>query len=167
MNRLTQAFKAFFAILSSPAAAEKVSTALNPPTVEPQPEPEPAAPVFDLRVLALLQRDGRLIDFLMESIEPYDDSQIGAAVRDIHARCQKTLVEHFKIEPIGTAEGSQMELRQGFDPALFRLTGQVSGSGPWKGRVNHAGWQATEVHIPDIPGANAEVPVIHPLELEV
>ena len=33
----------------------------------------------DLRVLAVLQRDGRLVDFLQEDIDPYSDAQIGAA----------------------------------------------------------------------------------------
>src|SRR3954452_4748043 len=40
-----------------------------------------------LRFLALLQRKGRLIDFLMEDIQPYSNEQIGQSVRDIHRDC--------------------------------------------------------------------------------
>lgn len=165
MNRLILAFQAFLNVLINPEVAQRVSLALNPPP-PPPPEP-PKPPVFDLRILALFQRDGRLIDFLMELIDGYDDAQVGSAVRDVHAKCRKTMLDHFKIEPIGATEGTAMTVPVGYDPAAIRLTGQVVGNGPWQGTVNHAGWQATEVRIPEIPGAHAEVPVLHPVEVEV
>jgi hypothetical protein len=165
VNRLILAFQAFFNVLTHPEVAQRVNLALNPP---PPPPPEPAKPpVYDLRILALFQRDGRLIDFLMEQIDGFDDAQVGAAVRDIHAKCRKSMLDHFKIEPIGASEGMAMTVPLGYDPAAIRLTGQVAGSGPWQGTVQHPGWQATEVRIPEIPGAWGEVPVIHPVEVEV
>ncbi|MFM7130014.1 MAG: DUF2760 domain-containing protein [bacterium] len=165
MNRLLIAITAFFNSLLNPETAQRVALALNPPP-PPPPEP-PKPPTFDLRVLALLQRDGRLIDFLMEQIDGFDDAQIGSAVRDIHAKCRKTMLDHFTIEPIGGAEGTSLQVHVGYDPATTRLLGQVSGSGPWKGSVTHGGWQATSVKIPEIPGAFGEVPVLHPVEVEV
>ena len=54
----------------------------------------------DLRVLAVLQRDGRLVDFLQEDIDPYTDAQIGAAVRDIHRGCRKALRDYLTVSPI-------------------------------------------------------------------
>jgi len=66
--------------------------------VEPLFEPAPTGP--DLRVLAVLQRDGRLVDFLQEDIDGYSDAQIGAAVRDIHRGCRKSLRDYLTIEPI-------------------------------------------------------------------
>src|SRR4029450_12664116 len=37
-----------------------------------------------LTLLATLQREARLIDFLMEDLAGYDDAHIGAAARDMH-----------------------------------------------------------------------------------
>lgn len=165
MNRLLIAIQAFINTLLNPETAQRVALAINPP---PPPPPEPEGPpCFDLRVLSLLQRDGRLIDFLMENIDSFDDAQIGSAVRDIHARCRKTLLDHFTIEPIGGSEGSTLQVHIGYDPATTRLVGQVAGSGPWKGTISHSGWQATSVKIPEIPGAFGEVPVLHPVEVEI
>lgn len=165
MNRLALAFRAFFKILFDDALAEGVAAVLQPPT--PPPPVEPEAPKHDLRVLALLQRDGRLIDFLMEAIDEYEDAQVGNAVRKVHADCRKTLIDHFAIEPIGAAEGSKADVPVGYDSAAIRLTGSVSGSGPWSGTVAHPGWHVTSVRVPDVPGAFAEVPVLQPLEVEV
>jgi len=165
VNRILIAFQAFFNVLFHPEIAQRVQGVLNPP---PPPPPEPLKPPsYDLRVLALLQRDGRLIDFLMEQIDGFDDAQIGAAVRDIHAKCRKSIIEHFTIEPIGGTEGTSLQVHVGYDPATTRLVGQVAGSGPWKGSIVHSGWQASSVKIPEIPGAFAEVPVLHPVEVEV
>ena len=53
-----------------------------------------------LRLLTLLQREGRLLDFFMEDVDGYNDAQIGAAVRDIHRSCRKALREHLVLEPV-------------------------------------------------------------------
>ncbi|MCD4755860.1 MAG: DUF2760 domain-containing protein, partial [Deltaproteobacteria bacterium] len=47
-----------------------------------------ASEIAIVQTLGLLQREGRLIDFLQEDIEPYDDAQIGAAVREVHRGCR-------------------------------------------------------------------------------
>src|SRR5690606_8916905 len=78
-----------------------------PPAEAARPRPAPRAPETGelhregaLAVLALLQREGRLIDFLLESIDDYDDADVGAAVRDIHRGCRKVLVDHLVLEPV-------------------------------------------------------------------
>jgi hypothetical protein len=46
--------------------------------------PPPAANQAEAEVVAfvsLLQEKGRLVDFLMEDVAPYDDKQVGAAAR--------------------------------------------------------------------------------------
>ena len=165
MNRLALAFQAFLRVLTDPEAAGRVLLAISPP---PPPPPSVAErPKYDMRILAMLQRDGRLVDFLMESIDDYEDAQVGSAVREIHGKCRKMLLDHFKIEAVTTGEGTEATVEAGYDPELYRLVGQVSGHGPWKGQVNHPGWQVVEVRIPDVPGAFAEVPVIEPVEVEV
>ena len=89
MNRLWLALKAFWRILTEPEFAARV---------EPLFSRVPTGP--DLRILAVLQRDGRLVDFLQEDIDAYSDAQIGAAVRDIHRGCRKSLHDYLTIEPI-------------------------------------------------------------------
>ncbi|NQZ58866.1 MAG: DUF2760 domain-containing protein, partial [Lentisphaeraceae bacterium] len=67
--------------------------------------------------LALLQREGRLIDFLQEDISSFDDAQIGMAVRQVHAGCRKVLEKHFSIEAVVPAlEGETVTVAKGFDP---------------------------------------------------
>ena len=69
MNRLALAFRAFWRVLTDLDFAARV---------EPLFSKTPTGP--DLRVLAVLQRDGRLVDFLEEEIDGYSDAQVGAAV---------------------------------------------------------------------------------------
>jgi hypothetical protein len=53
-----------------------------------------------VQMLALLQRDGRLVDFLMEDLSGYQDAQVGAAVRDVHAGCRQALTRYFTLAPV-------------------------------------------------------------------
>jgi len=62
-------------------------SALNPPPPKPNPEP--------IRLLGLLQREARLLDFLMENLSAYTDDQIGASVRDIQVKSQSVIVRRF------------------------------------------------------------------------
>ena len=75
----------------------------------------PASEAFDraVQMLALLQRDGRLIDFLAENISTYPDAQLGAAVRTIHEACRKVLEHYVKLEPILNSEEDQPVTVQG------------------------------------------------------
>src|SRR5262245_5631107 len=45
----------------------------------PPPKPVPVKPSCEpLRLLTILQREGRLVDFLLEDIDGYTDQQVGA-----------------------------------------------------------------------------------------
>src|SRR5688500_1390014 len=44
-----------------------------------------------ITLLAALQREGRLVDFLKESLADYSDAQIGAVARDLHRDCGKVV----------------------------------------------------------------------------
>jgi len=122
----------------------------------------------DLRVLAVLQRDGRLVDFLLEDIDPYDDSQIGAAVRDIHRGCRKALKDYLTVTPILPGlEESEVTIAPDFDPAAIRLTGNVQGSPPFRGVLKHHGWRVEAVHLPALPGARDDSSVLAPAEVEI
>lgn len=161
LRRIPIAFGAFFSILSSPEFAVRVdglrqSNALAPtqapvPTaVAPAPMKE-STPEAALQLLALLQRDARLIDFTQENLSSYSDADIGGAARVVHEGCCKVLREHFTITPVRPeAEGSRITLNDGFDARAIRLTGNVVGKAPFQGSLSHRGWRATEIRLPKL-----------------
>jgi hypothetical protein len=127
-----------------------------------------APPGPDLRVLAVLQRDGRLIDFLEEEIDGYPDAQIGAAVRDIHRQCRKSLHDYLTIEPVmSAAEEERVTVAPDFDPAAIRLLGNVNGEPPFHGVLKHRGWRVKEAHLPTLPATRGDTSVLSPAEVEV
>lgn len=133
------------------------------PAVPAGPPPEDAA----LRLLALLQHEARFIDFIREDIDAYDDAQVGAAVREIHAGCRKALAERMDIAPIFTDDdGASVEVAAGFDPGAIRLTGNVTGEPPFRGALQHCGWRVTRITWPaGTPGTDAKI--LAPAEVEV
>lgn len=120
-----------------------------------------------VQVLAVLQREGRLLDFLSEDIDTYTDGQIGAAVRDIHRGCRKALAEHVKLAPIRPEpDEAVVRIAAGHDASQVRLIGQVSGRPPFEGTLRHHGWRSTQINLPDIP-AGHDPTVICPAEVEI
>ena len=177
MHRIYLAFLCFFRILfGRPLPAELVAAppreleAREPPKVLPKPEParkKVDASAGALQLLALFQREGRLVDFLSEEIAAYEDGAIGAAVRDIHKGCKKVLVEHFGVEPVLAAEEDEaVTVDTGFDPAKIRLVGNVSGGGPFKGTLRHHGWRAARVSLPSL-GDGMDATIVAPAEVEL
>jgi len=119
-----------------------------------------------LAVFGWLQREGRLIDFLKESIDDYDDEQVGAAVRAIHSGCRKVLDEGLALEPVLEGEEeSPVEVPEGFDPVAIQLSGNVKGKPPYKGSLMHHGWRTTDVSVP-VP-ETVDPRVLAPAEVEL
>lgn len=120
-----------------------------------------------LRMLALLQREGRLLDFLLEDISGYQDAQVGAAVRDIHRGCRKAVDEHLVLERIlAGEEGQAVTIPVGFDPGSIRLVGNVTGQPPFNGTLQHHGWRVKELKLPEA-GAGRDSMVIAPAEVSL
>jgi hypothetical protein len=120
-----------------------------------------------VQILALLQRDGRLVDFLMEDLESYSDAQIGAAVRDIHAGCRQALQRYMRLESIlAGQEGQPVTVTPGTDPAAVRLVGHVTGRPPFQGTLLHRGWRAAQVDLPPLTDGAARK-VVAQAEVEV
>jgi hypothetical protein len=164
-RRLGLAFRSFGRALRDPDFAGKVELLLVPP------EPAKAVPArpsgVPLRLLALLQREGRLLDFLLEDIHAYADAQVGAAVRDIHRQCQAALKEHLVLAPVlPEAEGSPVDVPPGFDPSAIRLTGNVTGDPPFRGTLQHHGWRVQEIKLQPPPEGQDEL-VLMPAEVEL
>jgi hypothetical protein len=119
-----------------------------------------------LTLLATLQREARLIDFLKEPIGEYADAQIGAAVRDIHRDAAGVLDRLFKIRPIETHEEGA-EIQAPAEADRYRLIGTVRGTPPHRGRLVHHGWEAAKCEIPEWSGNSAASLVIVPVEVEI
>jgi hypothetical protein len=118
-------------------------------------------------LLSLLQQDGRLVDFLNEDIESFEDEQIGAAVREIHSKCRKALRKYVTLEPIRTEkEGDVVSLGAGYDASAIRVTGTVRDKAPMFGTLRHRGWRASKVELPTRP-SGADPSVVMPAEVEV
>ena len=120
-----------------------------------------AGAIFSLN---LLQREGRLIDFIQEDISSFSDAQVGAAVRQIHAQSAETIEKYFKLRAISeVGEGSEMEVPEDFDPSKVRLTGAVE-QGAKSGVVRHKGWISSEQALPQQVGTRNRC-VVCPAEL--
>jgi hypothetical protein len=171
--RLRLAARSFWRIVTDPPFADAV-VALLPAEGSPRAgeqgsaeRPRAADPTSALQLLALLQRDGRLIDFLEQDLSQYSDAQIGAAVRVVHEGCRKVLGERFRIEPVfDQTEGSRVTLEAGFDAAAVQPTGELFGEPPFRGTLVHRGWRATEVRLPKL-AAGHDCHVLAPAEVEL
>ncbi|MCP4353668.1 MAG: DUF2760 domain-containing protein [Desulfobacterales bacterium] len=120
-----------------------------------------------LHLFSVLQREGRLLDFFSEDLEEYEDDQIGAAVRNIHENCKKTVNKYLTSEPvINEDEDDEIDIRPGFDPAAIKLTGNVTGEPPFKGVVRHRGWKAKRLDLPTL-SKSQDPNIIAPAEVEI
>ncbi|MBB5609209.1 MULTISPECIES: DUF2760 domain-containing protein [unclassified Janthinobacterium] len=184
-RRVPLAFGAFFSTLSDAAYAARVEKLSLPEVapvapVAPAPAPAPvhvpapapiilkeATPDAALQLLALLQREARLIDFTQENLASHADADIGAAARVVHEGCAKVMREYFTIEAVRQeAEGSRIVLNEGFDSAQVRLTGNVVGSAPFKGTLSHRGWRASSVRLPKLSEQH-DAAILAPAEVEL
>jgi hypothetical protein len=180
-SRISIAIGAFFRALSDAEYAARLSRIDNPapqpaaaPVAAPAPAPAPvpvilreATPDAALQLLSLFQREARLIDFTQENLSAYSDADIGAAARVVHEGCGKVLREHFTIEPVRSeAEGSRIELPEGFDAAAVRLTGNVVGKAPFRGALSHRGWRTSSVRLPKLAEAH-DAAILAPAEVEL
>lgn len=170
MGRLGLAFRCFFRVLAGKPLPEELTGQGQPPALPPAAAPARPAPDGDqaaVQLLSLLQKEGRLLDFLQEDIAGYTDEQVGAAVRNIHQSCRKVLDEHVRLEPVlPGAEEARVTVEAGFDPSRVRLIGNVTGHPPFAGILRHHGWRAAALDLPK-PPVGLDPTVIAPAEVEL
>jgi hypothetical protein len=120
-----------------------------------------------VHLFSVLQQEGRLMDFLREDLSQFEDEQIGAAVRQVHENCKKTVDRYLKPEPIiKQAEGETVEVEAGFDQHAIKLVGNVVGQPPFTGTLRHRGWQLRSISLPKL--SDKENPnLIAPAEIEI
>jgi hypothetical protein len=180
-TRLWFAWICFFRVLFDGAFAERAWEAREPkalPAAKPEPRveeekpakiaaPEPPSASPALSLLALFQREGRLVDFLEQDITAFGDAEIGAVARVVHDGCAKALHDHMKIEPVrDEEEGAPVTLEAGFSPSEIKLSGNVGGSAPYNGILRHRGWRAADASLPT-PVAGHDERILAPAEVEL
>jgi len=120
-----------------------------------------------VNLISLLQKHGRLIDFIFEEIDGYSDEEVGAGARVVHEGCKKVLKEHVKVSPINCAnEETTVIVEKGFDSAKIKLSGNIEGEAPYSGILIHKGWEVTEINLPQVINAKNAM-VICPAEVEL
>jgi hypothetical protein len=174
VSRFSAAFSSFFSILFSGVLPDEVAaefgfTKVKPAPVAPPPEPKVKVSDGALQLLQILQRDSRLIDFLMEDIKSYADDQVGAAVRTIHTDCGASLKRHITLAPvIDGVEGTNQKLdaAKAPDPNRIKLIGNVPASGKVAGgTLRHRGWLASSINLP--PLGKQDPAILAAAEIEV
>jgi hypothetical protein len=176
LNRIALAFRAFFSLLFSGELSSETLIALNlsrrsaaapAKAAAPAPAP-PAVRTSDgaLQILAIVQRDSRLIDFLMEDVSGYSDDQIGAAVRELHDQCRDAIGRYVTLAPVIDGVEGTYAKAPAQDANLVKFVGNVPAKAPAGGTLRHKGWRATKVDLPNLP-AKQDATIIAPAEIEI
>jgi hypothetical protein len=178
-SRLLFAWACFFRVLFDggfAARALSVRDGAPAPVALPAPAPAPAPAAVvpaasdetaALQLLSLLQREGRLVDFLQQDIASFPDADVGVAARVVHEGCRKALRAHATLEPVRSEdEGARVTLASGFDADAVKLVGEVKGEPPYTGVLRHRGWRATRLALPGLVGKH-DAHVLAPAEVEL
>lgn len=177
-TRLWFAWVCFFRVLFDGVFAQRVFAARSPerapeleppeqPTALPPPQPAEAETSSALQLLSLLQREGRLVDFLQQDVAAFPDADIGAVARVVHSGCKKALTSHLVIRPIRSEqEGGRVTLEPGFDPGEIKLVGNVTGTAPYRGTLRHRGWRVDSLSLPKLLDGH-DAHVLAPAEVEL
>ena len=182
MGRFWLAFKVFFAAIFNRETASRLQQALTGPVALASPSTPPVPKLVDVAqpaskkpsqseavtLLATLQREARLVDFLKEDLSGYSDEQVGAAVREIQRDSGAVIERFFAIRPIlHDDEGAPVKVPAGFDAARYRLTGKLTGEAPFHGTLQHHGWEVTRCELPAFTGSDSATKTIMPAEVEI
>lgn len=177
MNRIVLAFRCFFGILfhgelSAPVltelrlsrreapASKSAAAAAAQPAKPAGPKPSDGA----LQFLGILQRDSRLVDFVMEDISQYADDQIGAAVRDLHDQCRDSIKRYVTLQPVIDGVEGTFAKAPTTDANVVKFVGNVPAKPPSGGTLRHKGWRAAQVNLPATP---QDTTIIAPAEIEI
>jgi hypothetical protein len=173
MSRISSAFRAFFSILFGGALPADIAQAFGyskavPVKASPPPKPQAGPSAGAVQILGILQREARLVDFLMEDVASYSDDQIGAAVRDVHAQSRLALDRYMRLQPVIDGVEGTFTKTEGLDAAALKFIGKVPPGGKASGGVlRHKGWKAERVDMPPIGPDTLANSVLAPAELEI
>lgn len=118
-----------------------------------------------LQLLALLQREGRFVDFVQQDVAGFSDADIGAAARVVHEGCRRAMRTHARVVSVRSeSEGSSVVLEHA-SPDV-KLVGNVAGTAPFRGVLRHRGWRVEDLTLPTLLGAH-DPKVVAAAELEL
>jgi Domain of unknown function (DUF2760) len=169
LNRISQAFRSFFSIFFRGVLPADIAQAFGyskviPIKATPAPKPQSGPADGAVQILSVLQRDARLVDFLMEDISGYSDEQVGAAVRDVQQQSRQALERYLKLQPVIDGVEGDFTKTDGLAASSVKLVGSVPPSGKAPGGLlRHKGWKAEKVDLPALAPGN----VLAPAEIEV
>jgi Domain of unknown function (DUF2760) len=169
LNRISLAFRSFFSILFGGSLPADVAQAFGYSKVVPikptAPAPQTGPADGAVQILAILQQDARLIDFLMEDISGYSDDQVGAAVRDVQQQSRTSLERYLKLLPLIDGVEGTFTKTEGLEPSAVKFVGNVPATGKASGgTLRHKGWRAEAVTLPKLKGPGN---VVAPAEIEI
>ncbi|HLM99763.1 MAG TPA: DUF2760 domain-containing protein [Bryobacteraceae bacterium] len=170
MGRISLAFRCFFSLLFRGSLPDDAITQLGlmrrgAPKAQPAPT---VTRVSDgaLQILSILQRDSRLVDFIMEDIAGYSDDQVGAAVRGLHDQARESLSRYVKLDPVIDGVEGTFTKPAVSDPAAVKFIGNVPAGKPSGGLLRHKGWRAGKVDLPAL-NPKQDAAIIAPAEIEI
>jgi hypothetical protein len=138
-------------LFRKPEAAVLPVTGKGPLSPAPSVETKGTAEAEVIAFLGMLQKKGRLIDFLMDDISRHDDATVGAVSRVVYQGCREVLQQHLEIVPLAAvAEGGTLTLPPGYRAIDYELSGKLGGSAPFTGTVEHRGWKVASIRLPRI-----------------
>jgi hypothetical protein len=176
LNRISLAFRCFFNLLFGGALSEETLRDLKlsrreTAAAKAAPAAASAAPSVKtsdgaLQMLAIMQRDARLVDFLMEDISGYQDDQIGAAVRELHDQCRDSIARYVTLQPVIDGVEGTFAKAPSPDPNVVKFIGNVPAKPPAGGTLRHKGWRVATVNLPALSGKQ-DVTIVAPAEIEI
>jgi hypothetical protein len=170
LKRILLAVRCFFNILFHGALSAGVLAALKLARRETAVPVKPAASRTPsegaVQVLAILQRDSRLVDFLMEDIAACSDEQVGAAVRELHDKCRDSIARHVTLQPVIDGVEGTFTKAPAADPNAVRFIGNVPATPPSGGILRHKGWRAAKIDLPAL-SPKQDSAIIAPAEIEI
>jgi hypothetical protein len=167
------AFRCFFNLLFGGELSGETLAALGlskraAAPAKPAAAAPPARTTADgaLQILGILQRDARLVDFLMEDIASYSDDQVGAAVRELHDQCRDALARYVTLEPVIDGVEGTFAKAPASDPNVVKFIGNVPATPPSGGTLRHKGWRAARTDLPAF-AAKQDAAILAPAEIEI
>lgn len=157
--------------LATAALPSAPEPAPEPARLEPKLAPPPAAPEAPATspkasarvLLALLQREGRLVDFLEQPVDGFSDADVGAAARVVHAGCNKALAGRVAFEPVlAEEEGTRVVLSGTEEHVIVAAAG---GAKAGSFTVVHRGWRLVHDELPALT-AGHDGALLQPAEVE-
>lgn len=126
------------------ASTEKPSKHLPAPVPVPVIDPRASARVL----LALLQREGRFVDFLEQPVDGFSDADVGAAARVVHAGCKKALAGRITVTPILAEDEGARVMLSGTEENVTLAGAARAREGTFT--VVHRGWRLAHDELPTL-----------------